>query len=443
MDLLESFLQKTAPVAASEELGLAGTQTCERRLNGTPFILTKDPKIANYVFNDGKARTNYCLRPGEDRGLQKLHMFENGLIWNNDTPKWKKIRGCFQKALGANALKHASCIIQKEAEPTLTAHMEKADGKEGIDLLAICRRLTFRASLGAFFGVDSTEFAGLKVDEAAFIDAIVQYFKAWEYFLIRPEQHWDKSLAKKHSQAVSSLKGHVQNLLKAIEMRDASLTPSQKGSKRKLFVESLREVCVKEPECEELLLQSSLEMLLAGTDTSSVTAYYTLLALAGDKALQHDLREELHNSNEEALLRSIVDESLRFKPVGPVVLRQACQDDPNFPAGPVKKGTGILVHLAEMNLDEEVWKEPRKFDPRRFLVPGEHKSVFFPFGEGPKGCVGMHLGRREVNSIVATVILQYDLEIVGSETLSSLETHWDIANQPDDPTRIRLSPVAD
>ena len=50
----------------------------------------------------------------------------------------------------------------------------------------------------------------------------------------------------------------------------------------------------------------------------------------------------------------------------------------------------------------------------------------------------MHLGRREVNAIVQAVVVNYNLEVVGDVTLESLETHWDIANQPDNPPLIRL-----
>ena len=87
------------------------------------------------------------------------------------------------------------------------------------------------------------------------------------------------------------------------------------------------------------------------------------------------------------VMRWTVDEALRFKPVGPVVLREAVSDDANFPGNIViEEGTAILVHLAEMNLCKKLWSDPKSFCPIRFLerdiITAEPK--FFPFGQGPK-----------------------------------------------------------
>ena len=63
-----------------------------------------------------------------------------------------------------------------------------------------------------------------------------------------------------------------------------------------------------------------------GVDTSSVTAYYTILGLLSDQALQEELRQDIAatalSPSKSKLLRSVIDETLRFKPVGPVVLRE-------------------------------------------------------------------------------------------------------------------------
>ena len=194
-------------------------------------------------------------------------------------------------------------------------------------------------------------------------------------------------------------------------------------------------------------------MLLAGTDTSSVTAYYTLLGLAGDIPLQKELREELRLSSEVGhkhcpLLDCVIDEVLRFKPVGPVVFREAVKDDPNFPKGiAMEQGTAILIHLAEMNRCSDIWTDPAAFNPKRFLdtpntTTGVTESVFFPFGHGPKACIGMHLGRREVGAIVRAVVLNFSMKVVGGDdSLDSIETHWDIANQPDKPSMINIQKV--
>eukprot|EP00978_Attheya_sp_CCMP212_P000885 scaffold1905_cov48-Attheya_sp.AAC.1 len=312
-----------------------------------------------------------------------------------------------------------------------------ASSKE-MNLLSVTRKVTFRATLSTFFGVDSCDLSHLDIQEDKFIEAIVAYFKAWEYFLFRREYHWHDGTVKEHSDAVSNLGKHVRHLLQVTDkaFKQNTCSPSHKNL---LFVDQLRKACKGKEEEELLLEQSALEMLLAGTDTSSVTAYYALLGIAGpiagDEEFQRDLRTELCNG-ESVLLNRLVDETLRFKPVGPVVLREAVAADPNFPGIAIKEGAAILVHLAEMNMRKENWHDPRTFNPRRSVDSADMARKFFPFGQGPKGCIGMHLGRREVKAIVETVVSNYNMSIEGSETLSSLETRWDIANQPDTPIYI-------
>lgn len=447
-DVLQSILVKSAPVAASDELASSeGNLTCERRLNGKQFIITKDAELAAYIFN-GPLKHNYVRRPASGEGLRRLGMYERGLIWNNNLSVWNTIRDCFQKALNNAALKEAEKVVQQEAKQLLdNCFVESQDNENSIvsnhentalrsqaasvDMLAISRQLTFRATLRVFFGLESLKFEEFGINEEGFIAAIVAYFKAWEYFLFRPESCWEKQSLQVHSCAVTALQDHVKQLLTATETNQIS-------TKRVVFIDLLRQACKDAEDSAELLQQGALEMLLAGTDTSSVTAYYALLGLAGDTNLQEDLRNELKNYS-KALLDCTINETLRYKPVGPVVLREAVETDPQFPGElNVKKGAAVLVHLAEMNLCDKYWHDPSKFHPRRFLDSKAQKQVFFPFGEGPKGCIGMHLGRREVSAILTTVVSGYEMSIEGAETLGSLETHWDIANQPDNPVTIRI-----
>jgi len=447
-DLIEPIREKSAPIAAGEELARSDTTTCECLLAGKQMIITCDAAVSWYVFN-GPSCKNYVQRPAEDDGLAALGMKNLGLIWNNDGRTWRMIRMCFQKNLGERQLEHAVSIVREECASlfceNLSANTRVKRTAVALNLLDMCRQITFRATIAVFFGIKSSDFERAKINENSFIAAIVAYFKAWEFFLFRSNGVKDINtpLRESHANSVETLQLHVRILLQAAEKH---------ADNNRLFVTQLREACSNETEATALLEQSALEMLLAGTDTSSVTAYYALLGIAGDEGLQRDLRFELEKAGlnktarKEAklcpLLNAVVDETLRFKPVGPVVLRQAVKADPDFPGVVIKEGAAVLVHLAEMNLRVDYWKDPRTFNPRRFLQRSvTQRKVFFPFGDGPKGCIGMHLGRREVTAIVETVIAEYQLSIDGVETLGTLQTHWDIANQPDNPAGILVTPL--
>lgn len=109
--MLDVF-EKCAPVVAASELATEpNTFSCENRLGGQQLIITADPVFADYIFS-GNNKGNYVQRPASTDGLQKLGMFGRGLIWNNDLDVWKRVRGCFQRALGESALNQAAAVAK-------------------------------------------------------------------------------------------------------------------------------------------------------------------------------------------------------------------------------------------------------------------------------------------------------------------------------------------
>ena len=212
------------------------------------------------------------------------------------------------------------------------------------------------------------------------------------------------------------------------------------------FLESLLFALEKEEVTEDNIVQCVLEMFLAGTDTSSVSMYYTLVALSDDEAIEQKIANEavrfMANENEidRKQLNNLVElekslkESMRIKPVGPVVLRKALKDD--VIAGvPIQSGTNIILNLAEMHRREDLFTNPESFYPDRF---NEEKSDFYPFGTGPKGCIGQFLAMIEMKMIVGILLKKFKFtSAVGN--LSKMSTRWDIANQPVNPSYMFIS----
>jgi cytochrome P450 len=59
----------------------------------------------------------------------------------------------------------------------------------------------------------------------------------------------------------------------------------------------------------------------------------------------------------------------------------------------------------------DFWDQPQRFDPERFTPEREkarHRYAWFPFGGGPRGCIGQHFSMLE--SVIALAILVREFE---------------------------------
>jgi hypothetical protein len=69
----------------------------------------------------------------------------------------------------------------------------------------------------------------------------------------------------------------------------------------------------------------------------------------------------------------------------------------------VPAGTTIIIGIQGVHMSPDVWQEPTKFDPSRFLLPEETDDpyAFLPFIQGPRNCLGQHLALLEARIVLA------------------------------------------
>lgn len=256
--------------------------------------------------------------------------------------------------------------------------------------------------------------------------------------LIRPTRYVDEQILTKHLETINLLQKKVVLLLELAEEVNSDV----------YFFKKISE--------SNSLIDKNNRVLLAGTDTSSVSMYYAVLAFSEYDSIHERLSndiislrlkscsDELQNklfyplldtslektmlaSFESPYLKHFIYETLRCKPVGPVVIRRAVSRDVLPNGMMVKPGDGIIINLETMHHNSKYFNEPYAFNPDRFPKEEEH---FYPFGHGLKSCVGRWLGTDEMKATLSILTTRYKFSTKGKVTLKGLETHWDIANQP-------------
>jgi cytochrome P450 len=81
----------------------------------------------------------------------------------------------------------------------------------------------------------------------------------------------------------------------------------------------------------------------------------------------------------------------------------------------LKAGTTVLLCPYLTHRLPELWDQPEVFNPERFAPEQStqrHSYSYFPFGGGPRYCIGKHLALLEIQLIVAMMVQKYRLRCV-------------------------------
>eukprot|EP01130_Rhizamoeba_saxonica_P007674 TRINITY_DN310_c0_g2_i3.p1 TRINITY_DN310_c0_g2~~TRINITY_DN310_c0_g2_i3.p1 ORF type:complete len:645 (+),score=105.68 TRINITY_DN310_c0_g2_i3:1230-3164(+) len=366
------------------------------------IIISRDYQVANDVY-----RGNFRQRPATEYGLKMIGMDGNGIIWNNVTPKWHELRSFFMMGVRNNNLKDAKRIAENS-----THRIFEENVNQEVVLIHMLRKITYEVTCELFLGVDC---GGDQI-----IHAVCEYFKAWKYFLLMPKVYGSVSNIlrrqeyKKHVETIEKLNSLTERIIQA-RRESEDYTDNFLGS---LLSEDI-------PESE--IKQCVLEILIAGIDTSSVSLLYTIHYIVENPRYYRELYYELINGKDD-LSKSLLNESLRKTPVGPVIMRRA-DSDTTLLGLDIPKGTNTIINVASMNMRDDLYDNPNEFDITN--TSGKNK-VFNPFGRGKKSCLGKDLAMVEMTASLKEIVTNYDISC--EEQLENVDLAWDIAMQPQQDT---------
>lgn len=171
-----------------------------------------------------------------------------------------------------------------------------------------------------------------------------------------------------------------------------------------------------------------LTLLMAGEDTTAVTLNWLIYLLSQEPEVTGKMREEAEEVlgdkkwaseyEDNAKMRYIEGaafESMRFKPVAPIMLFQA-NEDFELEEVFVKKGQRILTQHRYAALQDDNFTEAGSFKPERWLKEGRcpvhNTEAFSPFGGGARYCPGRNLAILEVRMVMSMLLKNFEVELV-------------------------------
>jgi cytochrome P450 len=186
----------------------------------------------------------------------------------------------------------------------------------------------------------------------------------------------------------------VDELLRAeIRRRRASEDPGE--DVLSLLVEARHDDGAEMSESE--IRDELLTLLVAGHETTA-----TALSWALERLARHPAAWERLHTGDEDYLDAVVRETLRLRPVLPIVLRKLQQPMEiggfELPAG---VSVAPCIHLVHRRPD--VYPDPHAFRPERFLERPAGTYTWIPFGGGVRRCLGASFALMEMKLVLRAV----------------------------------------
>jgi cytochrome P450/SAM-dependent methyltransferase len=162
-------------------------------------------------------------------------------------------------------------------------------------------------------------------------------------------------------------------------------------------------------------------LLVAGHETAATGLVWALYYALGDESIHRTLSAEVMTAEgAEALsqlpfLGAVCQEALRVHPVVPVVVRRTTR--PFVLRGQeVAAGQTLAVALPLLHHHPEVWLEPARFWPQRFLHRKYSPFEYAPFGGGSRRCLGAAFATYEMKIVLGSLFAQARLALPAGQS---------------------------
>ncbi|CAI0433767.1 unnamed protein product [Linum tenue] len=313
--------------------------------------------------------------------------------------------------------------IREEAVANLVASLTAAAaGETSVDLTRMASTVTSAITTRAAFGKaqELTDAANFMV----VVDNISDLLGGFSGL---------KAKLEKMSKASDSVLDQIIDEHKSRRTRAATTKDDRHGSYKEDLVDVLLNLQEKQvdlgapPITMEVVKAITLELFLAGIETSATTIEWTMSEMINNSRVLQMAQEEVRqvygddgqNHIDEASLDQlnyldmVIAESLRLHPPGPLLLpRENGNQKVELSSYEVPINTKVIVNVWAINRDPRYWKEAERFLPERFMDYSiDYKGTdfqFIPFGAGRRMCPGVSFGMAIVKLTLANLLFHFD-----------------------------------
>jgi len=152
-----------------------------------------------------------------------------------------------------------------------------------------------------------------------------------------------------------------------------------------------------------------LTLLAAGHETTAATLGWAFERLTRHPDVLAALVEEADSGGQE-LRQATILEVQRARTVIDFAARRVYSPAYQLGEWTIPRGDSILVSIARIHENPEVFPEPERFDPQRYVGSKPSAFAWIPFGGGTRRCVGAAFANMEIDVVLRTILRHFSIE---------------------------------
>jgi cytochrome P450 len=401
--IVRTYKQVKDPIGTMEESMARFNGTYTVNLGLRRLIATQDPGFIDYVLR-GNHRNYYKSKILTE---QLGRFLGKGLLTSNGD-YWLKQRRLIQPGFHIDKINALYGIIKNTIDEFLT----QFPSGDTIDVYPLMNKLAFEIVIDSLFNVQVP---------AEDRNELSKYIYEVQEFVIRdirqPYKSWWFKLSGQVKENLHKADGAKRIIRGIITQRKES------GKKFNDLLDMLLDARYEdtgEPMEDYQVVDEILVLLIAGHETTANALSWTLYLLANHPHELEKLRGLTQNLSlkecvENEYLAAVIKESMRLYPPAWISDRVSLNDD-SYKGFSFPKDTIIVIFYYGLHRDSAHWQNPTSFIPDRFLKKNSEKQkAYYPFGSGPRLCIGNNFAMAEMVIFLQTFIHQFDIR-PGNET---------------------------
>jgi cytochrome P450 len=357
-----------------------------------------------------------------------------GLL-TNDGESWLRLRRLIQPAFHRERVA-AFGTLMTDTTLTWTQRWETSsfvETNKPLNLTQEMSSLALNVVGKALFGTDlraQTERVGRALTAVNHLLASAFYLP-WVLSLPTPQRH-----------RLSTARRELYTVVEQI-IRERRGRPAQHDDLLEMLLEA-RDEETGEGMTDQQVRDEVLTLLLAGHETTANALSWAFFLLAQHPHVEARLQEEYQRvlKGRSAVIEDlpqlpytcmVIEETLRLYPPAWGLGRRALGND-EIGGYCIPKGAYVLLFPYVTHRHPAFWERPDAFEPERFTagqVAGRPRFAYFPFGGGPRLCIGNQFALSEAQLILAMILSRYQLRllpgaVVTPEPLVTLRPRGDL-----------------